>query len=176
MGAKKDNFFDKILRKVGLKRTNYTFTAEDRRASLVLRQKRASLAWKKIEFEEKKLDHEINKLDSTSPEDLVMQFFMKVLNGFVTGPTLESTQGEPSQTSLTGYPGVPTGEVPPLPAPPVEVLSKAEIAGQLNKIEPQYRKWLKGKNDEEIRSLAKQHLGVSGPNVEKALEVIHEWP
>lgn len=176
MGAKKANFFQKILWKLHIKKPNYNITAEDRALALTLRQKRASLNIKRLDVEEILLNKEIEASKLQSPEEKLAQVVNIVLDNFIS-----SGIGKLQKNTNSPHPRNSKEELTLKPAqnqhasPLYEDVQEAEIKETLKQIDPKVLNWLKDKSDTELKEIAKSQLGLSGQNVDTGIKVLRTW-
>jgi len=165
MGRRKAGFLEKFLYKVGLKTANHTFTDEDRANALLIRQKRAQKNLLKEDVEIAKLKKEAILANNKSMDEIVMEivqnFASSFTNNMISGSVPSAASpAQPnvnnSQKSLSMY----------------EEIDESTIREKVSELDASQLAYLKGQSDETLTKLGKEHLGLSGSNMEKAIKVI----
>ena len=166
MGRKKANFLERILYKTHIKKPNNIFTQEDRDKAMLIRQKRAELKLKMLEIEEAELNKKLNNVNEASPDEIMGKFLNIFLNNMLSKAEGQLAGKKKANPDFS--------KNPQLPLTAYETITAAEIKNRLAQLDTMQLNWLKRQPEDRLRELAKEHLGVSGHNIETAISVLKE--
>lgn len=171
MSSKNNGILDKIktILPFSRKKRGYNFTDEDRKRSQELRSARAELKRLKIELEKAEVMKELNNIDKEDPEDVVKRQVLQYLQMTLLGG-LADPQGQAS--SSRGVPPAAPMAKPQTQLPKFEEISDDEIRAMIKKANPIMLAQLRSKSDEELKKIAREQFGISGQNIERAIEVL----